>query len=211
MIWEAKESTGARSCFQISVAVWQHLWRPCSPNPAHGRSPAAGCPVPNNDALSYLSALWGSPVQKRCGHAGVSLAAPPWWLGGRGGSAWGRGEHKEPSLLSAATPSQCPEMEPDPSQRCSVLVGKQHTQTAKHSEPRPDVGEGREITVRVVKYQRGPRGVVGSPSWATSSDLELLQAVEPGWAPEVRSDWRYSMTMILWFCDSVILIDIFIV
>lgn len=209
IIWEAKESTGARSCFQISVAVWQHLWRLCSPNPAHGRSPAAGCPVPNNDALSCLSALWGSPVQKRCGHAGVSLAEPLRWLGGRGGSAWGRGGCREPSLLSAAAPLKCPEMEPDPSQRCLVLVGKQRIQTAKHSEPRPDVGGcGVWGCVRnCCKSSQIPEGAQRGCGVSILSNLIWFRAASGSWTwmssrgPFWLALFHDHDFMILWFSN----------
>lgn len=102
-------------------------------------------------AVAMLCPRRGSPVRKRWGCAGVSLAEPPRWLGAWDGGV--RGGHRETSLLSAATPSQCPEVEPDPAQRCSVLVGERWG-------PQPDVGE-KKNPVRVVKHWRGPERLWG--------------------------------------------------
>lgn len=204
IIWEAKESTGARSCFQISVAVWQHLWRPCSPNPAHGRSPAAGCPVTNNDALSCLSALWGSPVQKRCGHAGVSLAAPPWWLGGRGGSAWGRGEHRGALTAVCSHPIAVPRdgARPFP----EVLgAGRKAAHTDRKTQRTPTRCRGGEGNY--CKSSQIPEGAQRGCGVSILSNLIWFRAASGSWT-WMSSRGPFWLTlfhdhdfMILWFCN----------
>lgn len=104
----------------------------------------------------------------------MSLAEPRRWVGGLGWLSLGQRRARGDPATNCSHPIAAPR---DGARPFPEVPGAGR-RAAQHGEPPPDVGE--KNTVKRGQILEGSRGVVGSPSWVTWSELELLWAAEPG-------------------------------